>query len=118
MPCGTQTPGLDAPSVDLPGLRGLLQLLAEEFGEGFEAFMGARNEQRVAALQSVGVAGPVGPASAPVHGEGVHPGLGLDLEGVKRLAVGRRSRGYGELQDDFVRLADGRGEYGVDLLAF
>src|SRR5918999_1400326 len=102
----------------LPGLRGVLQLLAEELGEGFEAFMGARNEQRVAALQPVGVAGPVGPASAPVHGEGVHPGLGLDLEGAKRLAVGRRPWGDGELQDDFVRLADGRGEYRMDLLAF
>src|ERR671921_1831973 len=102
----------------LPGLRGILQLLAEELGERFEAFMGARNEQRVAALQPVGVAGPVGPASAPVHCEGVHAGLGLDLEGAKRLAVGRRPWGDGELQDDFVRLADGRGEYRMDLLAF
>src|SRR5215203_2634259 len=102
----------------LPGLRRLLQLLAEELGEGFEAFMGARNEQRVAALQPVGVTGPVGPASAPVHGEGVHPRLGLDLERVKRLAVGRGAWGDGELEDDFVRLADRRGEHRMDLLAF
>src|SRR5918993_265318 len=118
MPCGTQTPGPDAMSVDLPGLRGVLQLLAEELGEGFEALMGARNEQRVAALQPVGVAGPVGPAPAPVHGEGVHPCLGLDLEGVQRLAIGRRGRGDGELQDDLVRLAYGRGEHRMDLLPF
>src|SRR5215217_690066 len=102
----------------LPGLRRLLQLLAEELGERFEAFMGARNEQRVAALQPVGVTGPVGPASAPVHGEGVHPRLGLDLERVKRLAVGRGAWGDGELEDDFVRLADRRGEHRMDLLAF
>src|SRR5919112_3022507 len=107
--CGT--PG------NLPGLRGVLQLLAEELGEGFEALRGTRNEQRVAALQPVRVAGPVGPATAPVHGEGVHSRLGLDLEGVKRLAVGRGPWGDGELQDDFVRLADGRREHGVDLLA-
>src|SRR5215218_3387638 len=50
----------------LPGLRRVLQLLAEELGEGFQALIGARDEQRVAALQPVGVAGPVGPASAPV----------------------------------------------------
>src|SRR5215204_5366387 len=111
-------PGRCGNSGGLPGLRGLLKLLAEEFGEGFEALMGARNEQRVAALQPVGVAGPVGPASTPVHGEGVHPGLGLDLEGVKRLTVGRRPWGDGELQDDFVRLADGRGEHRMDLLPF
>src|ERR671921_704399 len=102
----------------LPGLRGILQLLAEELGERFEAFMGARNEQRVAALQPVGVAGPVGPASAPVHCEGVHASLGLDLEGAKRLAVGRRPWGDGELQNDFVRLADGCREHRMDLLAF
>src|ERR687894_658930 len=108
--CGT--PG------DLPGLRGVLQLLAEEIGEGFEALRGARNEQRVAALQPVRVAGSVGQATAPVHGEGVHSRLGLDLEGVERLAVGRGPWGDGELQDDFVRLADGRREHGVDLLAF
>src|SRR5918997_1569800 len=107
--CGT--PG------NLPGLRGVLQLLAEELGEGFEALRGARDEQRVAALQPVRVAGPVGPATAPVHGEGVHSRLGLDLEGVKRFAVGRGPWGDGELQDDFVRLADGRREHGVDLLA-
>src|SRR5918992_2959506 len=111
-------PGRCGTSGGLPGLRGFLQLLAEELGEGFESFMGARNEQRVAALQPVGVAGPVSPATPPVHGEGVHPGLGLDLEGAKRLAVGRRPWGDGELQDDFVRLADGRGEYRMDLLAF
>src|ERR687897_2921137 len=97
--CGT--PG------GLPGLRGVLQLLAEELGEGFETLTGARNEQRVATLQPVSVARPVGPAPAPVHGEGVHPGLGLDLEGIKRLSVGRGARGDGELEDDFVRLADG-----------
>src|SRR5919107_1350513 len=111
-------PGWCGTACGLPGLLGVLQLLAEELGEGFQALMGARNEQRVAALQPVGVAGPVGPASAPVHGEGVHPGLGLDLEGVKRLAVGRGAWGYGELEDDFVRLADGRGEHRMDLLAF
>src|SRR5215207_6837609 len=102
----------------LPGLRRLLQLLAEELGEGFQALMGACNEQRVAALQPVGVAGPVGPASAPVHGESVHPGLGLDLQGAKRLAVRRRPWGDGELEDDFVRFADGCREHRMDLLAF
>src|SRR5215217_792839 len=111
-------PGWCSTAGGLPGLLGVLQLLAEELGEGFQALMGARNEQRVAALQPVGVAGPVGPASAPVHGEGVHPGLGFDLEGAERLAVRRRPWGDGELEDDFVRLADGCREHRMDLLAF
>src|ERR687890_1433217 len=95
-------PGRCGTSGGLPELRRLLKLLPEELGERFEALMGARNEQRVAALQPVRVAGPVGPAPAAVDGEGVHPCLGLDLEGVQRLAVGWRPRGDGELQYDLV----------------
>src|SRR5215204_1927190 len=109
-------PGGCGSSEDLPGLRGALQLLAEELGEGFEALRGACDEQRVAALQRVRVAGPVGPAPAPINGEGVHPGLGLDPQGPERLAVGGGAWGDGEFQDDLVRLADGGGEDGVDLL--
>src|ERR687897_131008 len=68
-------------------------------------------------MQPERVAGSVGPASAPVHGKGVHACFGLQLERVKRLAVGGGAGRDGELQHDLVRLAYGRGEDGMYLFA-